>query len=266
MGRVRNTGSNHMQVQNAARTMMANIMFSSVDEHIRTIVVTSSVPTEGKSTCSIELAEAFASSGKRTLLIDCDLRRRSLSQIMGIRARYGLYAVLSGQTALSIATVQTSVENLEFLDAEPHTANPQAILSSKRFERFIDSIKKSYDIVIFDTPPIGAFVDAAIVSALADGTVMVVREGLTKREEMVATYNQLKTAGANVLGVCLNGCQTKGSEYYDYYTSKDKGNKKGSKKFMDTESSTGGFSSVEATPVETTSIVPALPEKKRHAR
>ena len=266
MNRTSKRSFNQMAVKNAAHTMMANIVFSNVDEAVRTIVVTSSAPNEGKSTCSIELAEAFASTGKRTLLIDCDLRRRSLSQMLGIRARHGIYAVLSGQTALSVATVETSIENLEFLDAEPHTTNPQAILSSKRFERFVESIKKSYDYVIFDTPPIGAFVDAAIVSSLVDGTVLVVREGLTKRDEMTATYEQLKKAGANVLGVCLNGCQTKSSEYYDYYSSKDRDSKKGSKKLQKADSFTGGFQAVTSTVLDKSGVVPALPEKKRRAR
>lgn len=128
---------------------------------------------------------------------------------------------------LDDAIVSTSTPNLFFLDVEPNIPNPADILSSKRYHRLIDAMEERYDYVIFDTPPVGTFVDAAILSTLVDGTILVVRPGHTKRDELTNAYEQLQKADANVLGVCATFCEGTGSEYYSSYYTEPSGQRKG---------------------------------------
>ena len=206
-------------LQNAVKTLVANIRFASVDSPVKTLVVTSSIPNEGKSTISIELARALAAGGKDVLIVEGDLRRRTLAGVLGAHPRNGIYSVLSGQAALDEAVVAVGGKSsLWFLDAEPHIPNPVDIFSSRRFHRFVDSLRRTYDYVIFDTPPLSTFVDAAVLGSVADGTLLVVREDFVKREDLISSYDQLRKAEANVIGAVLNYCDTKrGDYYYSYY-------------------------------------------------
>lgn len=213
--------SDALVVQNAAKTLLANIRFASVDRPVKSIVLTSSVPNEGKSTVAYNLAQAIASSGKRTLIVECDMRRRSLADMIGARARHGIYAVLSGQVELDEALVATSHRNLFFLDSEPHIPNPADILSSQRFRKLVAQMESDFDYVVIDTPPVGTFVDAAIIATLADATALVVRERFVKRAELQNAYDQLKKADANVIGVIMNMCEAESSEYYYAYYNKE---------------------------------------------
>lgn len=221
MPRKKKASSDALVVQNAAKTLLANIRFASVDRPVKSIVLTSSVPNEGKSTVAYNLAQAIASSGKRTLIVECDMRRRSLADMVGARARHGIYAVLSGQVELDEAVVATSHRNLFFLDSEPHIPNPADILSSQRFRKLVAQMESDFDYVVIDTPPVGTFVDAAIIAALADATALVVRERFVKRAELQNAYDQLKKADANVIGVIMNMCEAESSEYYYAYYNKE---------------------------------------------
>lgn len=221
MPRKKKASSDALVVQNAAKTLLANIRFASVDRPVKSIVLTSSVPNEGKSTVAYNLAQAIASSGKRTLIVECDMRRRSLADMVGARARHGIYAVLSEQVELDEALVATSHRNLFFLDSEPHIPNPADILSSQRFRKLVAQMESDFDYVVIDTPPVGTFVDAAIIAALADATALVVRERFVKRVELQNAYDQLKKADANVIGVIMNMCEAESSEYYYAYYNKE---------------------------------------------
>lgn len=208
-----------LEIQNAAKTLLANIRFMSVDDPVRSVAVTSSIPNEGKSFVSVNLAQAIATSGKTVLLVECDMRRRSLAAELNVHPQNGLYAVLSG--TVDLAGCATPIEkNLWFLDVEPHIPNPPDIIASKRFRRFVEDAKARFNFVVFDTPPLTAFVDAAVLSSVADGTVMVVRENFAKRSEVQDAYAQLENAGANVLGVAMNYCREERSEYYYAYYDK----------------------------------------------
>ena len=215
-------------LQNAITTLFANIKFSNVDDPVRSLVVTSAVPNEGKSTVAVNLAKTIAASGKNVLLVECDMRRRSLAAMLKVHARAGLYAVLAEQVSLRSAVVATSTPNLFFLDAEPGIPNPADILASKRFDRFVDMLENAYDYVIFDTPPVGTFVDAAVISSRVDGTVLVVRDDFTKRDELLAARDQLDKADAHIIGTVLNNCEVEmGDYYYAYYTKDGKRVKQG---------------------------------------
>ena len=219
MAKKKKQSSNALEVQNAAKTLFANIRFMSPDDPIKSIVVTSSVPNEGKSTCSVELARAIATSGKTVLLVEADMRRRTLAGMLNVRPPAGAYSVLTDATPLGAAIATTTTPNLYFLDVEPNIPNPADILSSKRYRKLVKLLEETYDYVVFDTPPVGTFVDAAVLSTMVDGTVIVVKPNSTKRAELLDAYEQLKKADANVLGICAMFCEGTGSEYYyAYYT------------------------------------------------
>lgn len=212
--------SNALEVQNAAKTLYANIRFMSVDDPIRSVVITSTAPNEGKTTTAVQLGRAMATAGKTVLLVEADMRRRSLAAMLEVHPQAGLYAVLSGAAPLSAAIASTSTPNLYFLDTEPNIPNPADIISSKRYRALAAKLAERFDYVIFDTPPVGTFVDAAVLSTMADGLVLVVRPGEVKRSALVGAYDQLRKADANVLGICATFCEGTGSEYYyAYYTS-----------------------------------------------
>lgn len=221
MAKKKKQSSNQLEVQNAAKTLFANIRFMSPDNPIRSIVITSSVPNEGKSTCSVELARAIATSGKTVLLVEADMRRRTLAGLLNVRPAGGIYSVLTDATPLKSAVTPTSTPNLFFLDVEPNIPNPADIISSKRYHKLVSALEGSYDYVIFDTPPVGTFVDAAILSTLVDGTVLVLKPGSTKRAALVDACDQLKKADANILGICATFCEGTGSEYYYAYYTQD---------------------------------------------
>ena len=160
-------------------------------------------------------------SGKSVVLVECDMRRRSMGQMIGVRSRGGLYAVLSEQMKLEEAVVETSQKNLYFLDSEPHIPNPADIIASRRFKRLVERLRASFQYVIFDTPPVGTFIDAAEVGQLSDGVLFVVRENFAKRAEVTAAFDQLRRAEVHVIGAVMNYCETETSEYYYSYYTKD---------------------------------------------
>ena len=217
-----------MEMQNAAKTLMANIRFMSVDNPIRSLVFTSSIPNEGKSTVTCNVARAIATSGMRVCLVECDMRNRTLANMLGVRSSGGLYAVLSETMPVQQAVVPTGVENMFLLDAEPHIPNPADILASKRFSALVNKLEQMFDYVIFDTPPVGMFVDAAVVSTIVDAAVLVVRENFTKRQVVLQAYDQLQKAGGHVVGVVMNYCNVEKSEYYYAYYNQQGKREKGS--------------------------------------
>lgn len=217
----RSNRNSDVLIQNSIKTLLANIRFSSVDGPVRSIAITSAVPNEGKTTIAIYLAEAIASSGKSVLLVECDMRRRSVAKKINVRGSLGVYSVLSGQSGLEDAVVATRTPNMYFLDAEPGIPNPADILSSGRFKQFIAQAEQVYDCVVIDTPPVGTFVDAAVISSVVEDTVLVVRQDFSKRNEILDACDQLKKAGAHLVGTVLNCCEMKSNDYYyDYYSKK----------------------------------------------
>ena len=222
--------SGAVEMQNAIKTLLANIRFSSVDKPIKSIVMTSAVPNEGKSTISCELARAMADSGKRVLLVDADMRRRNLASKIGVHPAHGVYAVLSGEVSFKEAVAPTSVPNLFFLDAEPHIPNPADILASQAFAKLVSRLEEIFDYVVFDMPPVGTFIDAAILGSIVDGVVITARMGSVKRADIYDAVEQLRKADCNIIGVCANFCEmTKSDYYYSYYYSKGKNKEKKAK-------------------------------------
>lgn len=221
MAKKKKAASNTLEVQNAAKTMLANIRFASVDNPMQSIVLTSAVPNEGKTITTIELAKAIASAGNSVLLVEADMRRRSAAAALGVHAAHGAYAVMSRAISLQEAVISTGTPNFYFLDTEPNIPNPADLLSSRAYAKLVDDACDAYDYVLFDTPPVGTFVDAAILSRLVDGVVLVVKIGGAKRDELLTAYDQLQKAEAHIIGACATFCEGTGSEYYYAYYNKD---------------------------------------------
>lgn len=207
-------------LRQAANALLANIEFSSVDTEIKTVAVTSAAPNEGKSTVSLALAIAAGNKGKRTLIIENDLRRRSLGTALNLHPEHGLHAVLTKKASLEEAAAATAYKNLDFLDAEAGLPNPEEILASQMYSKVVREAREAYDFVVVDTPPIGVYADALMVSRAVDGTLLVIRERSTKRKEAQLAAEQLRGAGAHILGLVMN-CQSADSAgsygYYGYY-------------------------------------------------
>ena len=214
----RKSKSDKVVMQNALKTLAANIRFSSVDNPVHSLCIASALPSEGKTTVSTGLGKAFAAGGATVLMVECDMRRRSLASALGVHGRHGLYSVLSGHHTVQEAVVSAGTANLYFLDAEPSIPNPADLLQSKRFHELVETLTGMYTYVIFDTPPVNTFIDASVVSSIADATILVVRQDYTHRDDVRASYTQLQQAGANVIGVVLNYADAEvSSKYYDYY-------------------------------------------------
>lgn len=213
-------GADRIAVQNAIKTLAANIRFSSVDKPIHTIAVVSSIPEEGKTTIAASLGRAFADSGASVILVECDMRRRSMASALGVHGQHGIYSVLSGHHSLQESAVQVT-DGLYFLDAEPGIPNPAELLQSKRFHQLMHTLSQSYDYVLFDTPPILTFVDGAVIASQVDATVLVVRQDFTHRDEVGNSYDQLQKVRANVIGAVLNYTEADtANRYYNEYHQK----------------------------------------------
>lgn len=210
-------------ISEAYRSLRTNIEFSAVDTEIRTIMVTSAGPGEGKSTTVSNLAVSYAQSEKKVLIIDADLRKPTLHHTFVQSNRQGLTSVLTNQVKAADVIRETEIENLYVITSGPIPPNPSEILSSRRMTSLIDEMKEQFDIIIVDTPPALAVTDAQIVAAKCDGVLMVVDFGKVKRDLAIKVKNNLERVQARILGVVINNIDRDNAEayYYYYYGSKE---------------------------------------------
>ncbi|WP_342042993.1 CpsD/CapB family tyrosine-protein kinase [Bacillus sp. OTU2372] len=199
------------------RSFRTNIQYSSVDEELRTIMVTSSEPGEGKSTTIANLAVVFAQQGKKVLIVDADLRKPTLHYIFNVNNTFGFTTVLTKQKTLLKAIEQTEEENLFLLTSGPTPPNPAELLSSKSMEQFIVEAKEEFDMILFDTPPLLAVADPQIMANQCDGSVLVVLSGKTEIDHGKKSKDLLENAKAKLLGVVLNQVEAEQGGYYYYY-------------------------------------------------
>ncbi|MEA3321207.1 MAG: CpsD/CapB family tyrosine-protein kinase [Bacillota bacterium] len=202
------------------RTIRTNIQFSSVDNQLRSIMVTSSGPSEGKSTTASNLAVVNAQQGKKVLFVDADLRKPTAHYTFQQDNFRGLTTVLTRQTALSETIQPTRIDNLDIMTSGPIPPNPAELLSSRAMEDLLAAAYHSYDLVIFDTPPVLAVTDAQIIANQCDGTVLVIASGATDKDSAIKAKELLTSAKAKLLGVVLNMKKQKESSYYYYYGGK----------------------------------------------
>ncbi|BCZ47077.1 tyrosine protein kinase [Clostridium gelidum] len=202
------------------RTLRTNIQYSSIDKEIKSIVVTSANPQDGKSTISGNLALSFAQNGKKVIIIDCDLRRPSIHRNFYLSNSYGLSEVLIGKETLDKA-IQEYKTNLHVLTSGKIPPNSIEMISSISMNNLLEELKIEYDILIIDSPPLGAFSDGQILSTKVDGTILVVKAGESKIEAVKEAKNLLNKVGANIIGVVINKVNDdKKKNYYYYETDK----------------------------------------------
>jgi protein-tyrosine kinase len=203
----------------AYRTLRTNIQFSGVDHHIQTVMVASAQSGDGKTTTISNLAITYAQEGKKTLIIDADLRKPSLHHMFMLSNRIGLTNVLLNEQAWSTAVRTSHIPNLSVMPAGAIPPNPSEILSSQRMKALLQELREHFDMILFDTPPILAVTDGLIISSMCDGVVMVVKSGRTKQGMARRLQQNLDHAKARVLGVVLNNVKRKSGEgyYYRYY-------------------------------------------------
>ena len=213
------------------RALRTNIQFCG--DNVRTILFTSALPDEGKSTVVMDLARSIAESDKKVLVIDSDMRKSLLIGRMKVQSAngnkiYGLSHYLSGQQSMDAVFCSTDVPNLFIIFSGPSVPNPTEILEKEYFPRLMKFAREHFDYVLVDCAPLGAAIDAAVIGAHCDAAIMVVEQGSTSSRVLNAAKKQLEMSGVKILGTILNKVNMKKNSYYgkyygDYYGHYEKG-------------------------------------------
>jgi capsular exopolysaccharide synthesis family protein len=207
-------------VSEAYRTLRTNLEFSSLDEPLKTLVVTSPGPEEGKSTTLANLAVTLAQAEKQVILVDCDLRRPSQHEIFGQSNDVGLTTMVVDEKVMSQPPLlETGVPGLLLLPSGPLPPNPSELVGSRRMQEIIAKLSERADMVLFDAPPIIAVTDAAVLASRVDGVLLVVKAGGTKRDHAQKAKALLEKVNAHLVGAVLNNVKMDTS-YYSYYAEK----------------------------------------------
>lgn len=203
-------------IAEAFRKLRTNLQFLAVDNPPRVIVVTSSMPSEGKSTTAINIALALAEGEHSVVLVDGDMRRPSLHKYLGLVGPVGFSTVLSGGTSLSEALQKTRFPGLTVLTSGAVPPNPSELLGSQSARKLLSELRAEFDYVIVDSTPLLAVTDAAILGAGADGVLVMARFGQTKRDQLAHAVGSLVDVGAPLLGAVFTMVPTRGSSSYSY--------------------------------------------------
>ena len=202
------------------KSLRTNLQFTAIDKKLKTVLITSTNTSEGKSFVSSNLAVSFAQADKKVLLVDCDLRKGRVHKIFGITNRNGLSDLLTDDLKnLNGYIKPTGVLNLDIITCGTYPPNPSELLASQKNKKLIDKLKKSYDIVIFDGAPVGGLADSVILSSLMDETLIVVKDSTTAKNDLYTTKESLDKVGAKLAGIVFNSVNRKSSRYYNYYYS-----------------------------------------------
>jgi non-specific protein-tyrosine kinase len=214
-------------VAEAFRSLRTNIQFASVDKPLRTLLITSPSPQDGKSTVAVNLGASLAQSGYKVALVETDLRRPQVHKRLGLTNREGISGMfVQSKIVLNGALRETPIENLYALTSGALPPNPSELLGSEKMFEILNLVGERADIILLDSPPVMAVTDAAVLAPRVDGVLLVVKPGSTKLAACRQAIDQLQRVGANILGVVLNDVELTRSRYHYYrgyyYTYYDK--------------------------------------------
>jgi protein-tyrosine kinase len=205
-----------------------NLNYTGIDKSQQVIMFTSSISEEGKTTSISNLAITYAQSGKKTLLIECDLRKARIHELFDLPKEPGLTTVLAGGGSMDeVIHTFDEIENLYVLTAGLLPPSPSEIVGSKKLYNLIKDVRKEYDVILIDTPPVLVVSDALALNKAVDGVVLIVAANETKKKALMNAKKSLDQVGANILGVLMTKVDLRKGKYYNYaYDSYYTGNKK----------------------------------------
>jgi capsular exopolysaccharide synthesis family protein len=205
-------------VTEAYRAFRAALLLSRAGG-VKSIVVTSGFPGEGKTTTALNLAVVLAQLGKKVLLIDADLHKARLHEVMKVSNRIGLVSILAQEIDALTAVHATAVPGLSIITAGPNSPNPSGLLASEAMRQLLKAGEKTFDYIVFDSPPVQTVADALILGNLVDGVVLCVKGGETPREQVVRARDRLLRANVRILGVLINNLSEPSAGYRGKYYS-----------------------------------------------
>lgn len=206
-------------VNESFRTLRANMQFCGKDNKL--IVITSCDANEGKTSVSLMLAKSLADAGKKTIYVDCDLRKSVVaSKYVSAKGAYGISEFLAGFVDKEEIVKDTDIENLYMVLSGHSCPNPVELMSRGEFSQFLSELKETFDYVIVDTPPLGLVIDSAEIAKHCDSAILVVSVGNVRYIQARRIKEQLEKSGCNILGVVLNYVEKKGEKYYKQYNKK----------------------------------------------
>ena len=205
------------EVAEQFRVLRTNIRFSFAGDEVKTIVVTSCAPGDGKSTTICNLAISMAKSGKKVVIVDCDLRKPTIHKKFLISNYKGLTNVLIKDKIVAKVIIDTYIPNLYVIPSGQMPPNSSELLSSKNIKDILIELAEQFDVVLIDTPPVLYISDAQIMSALAQGTIIVTAYGETEKKQLLNAKEKIEKAGGKILGVVINKIPDKYNGSYGYY-------------------------------------------------
>jgi capsular exopolysaccharide synthesis family protein len=198
------------------RRLRTNLQFIDVARQPKSIVITSSIPAEGKSTIALNLAVSLADAGARIILVDADLRRPAIAEYAGLEGAAGLTSVLIGRAEVADVVQPLRDRSLDILTSGPIPPNPSELLGSRAMAELLEELTANYDMVLLDSPPVLPVTDAAVVSKLAGGALVVVGTDRIHRPQLLDTLESLNTVGAHVFGLVVNKISRRDAGGYGY--------------------------------------------------
>ena len=203
--------------EEAIKTLRTNIQFTGTE--VKSIVITSCYPNEGKSDVAFQLALEIGKMGKKVLVLDADIRKSSyISRFQVKQKTAGLSQYLSGQSGLQDIVYSTNFRDVDIIFAGPAAPNPSELLAQESFASLVHTMRGKYDYVLVDTPPVGSLTDAAVVARQCDGAILVVESDLVSRRVALKAKQQLEMSGCHILGAVLNKVDIKKNKYYSKYS------------------------------------------------
>lgn len=217
-GRLITLSDSSSSASEAYRTLRTNLMYARIDTPPKVILVTSPGTTEGKSTTCANLGVVLAQAEKKTLIVDCDLRKPTMHKTFGLRNFRGVVDVLAGGKSLQDTLQETLLKSLRVLTVGPIPPNPAELLSSRRFADFMSLARREFEYVLMDAPPVQLVSDAAILATQADGVLVVLDAQKTRKSGLRQTVRSLENVGANILGTVMNNVDASAGYYPSDYT------------------------------------------------